>query len=231
MLCHLSKTSISHWNLLIRTSRDIGDFMCLSLFSLDDVLVCLIDNVWDLIRIVRWRWPGYVKVLLYHRFSYFDKVRCSLLAFSLVCRLCGPNWAFGHYLLGNLDLRIFLYQLLLWLVIEWWGVRTVATSVLSLTHFTRMVVHCVVVIAQLRGVLNLVPQDRAMINNVTILCEGPKLRRVLFDCTQPWNAKLFLWWVFGLCSISNEVPDLIVALLEGLFVSLQDPFESLFNVC
>ena len=70
-----------------------------------------------------------------------------------------------------------------------------------------------------------------MINDVTVLSEWTKLRRVLFDRAKSRNTELFLWLILRLCSISNKVFDLIASvLLEGLFIGLDDSFQTLFDV-
>ena len=160
MLCHLSKGSICHRDLLlISASWDVRDFLSFSLLSLNYILVGLVDNVRNLIRVVRWWWPWYMRVLLHGRFGYFDEIGCALLPFNLVGRLSRSQGTFLH-LLDHFYLRIFLDQrllllLLLRLLFKWRRVWRLATRVVLplVAHLTRI---GVVVTAQMRVVLHLV---------------------------------------------------------------------------
>ena len=78
-------------------------------------------------------------------------------------------------------------------------------------------------------VLQLVPQDWAVVDYVAGFGEGTELRRIFLDRAEPWNSKLLLWWKFRLWTISNEMLNLAI-LLERLLIALENTFDCLFDV-
>ncbi len=162
--------------------------MRFSLFTLNDIFVCLIYNIWDLISIVRRRRPRDERMLLLDFFLYLDEICRCLFSFNLVSRMNRPQRTFGN-LLSSFDLGSLLNQCLWSVLFKRRCISTMQATIFPLTHFTRMI-H---IIAHLRIVLNLMhSKDWTMIDDVTVLSEGSELRRVFFDSAQPWDTKIFL---------------------------------------